>query len=71
MIATVFAEVAPAAGLEAIGFLVLQPVGHFAVVTFLKWLEKLGLTPFAYYRIVLAIVFTLFVLFLELKAEFL
>lgn len=45
-----------------VGFITSFIVAMFAVVTFLKWLEKLGLTPFAYYRIVLAIVFTLFVL---------
>lgn len=46
----------------AVGFITSFVVAMIAVVTFLKWLEKLGLTPFAYYRIVLAIAFTLFVL---------
>ncbi|MVO99059.1 undecaprenyl-diphosphate phosphatase [Paenibacillus lutrae] len=46
----------------AIGFLTSFAVAMLAVVTFLKLLEKWGLTPFAYYRIVLAILFTLFVL---------
>lgn len=46
----------------AVGFITSFIVAMLAVVTFLKRLEKIGLKPFAYYRIVLAIVFTLFVL---------
>ncbi|WP_068773395.1 undecaprenyl-diphosphate phosphatase [Paenibacillus sp. FJAT-26967] len=46
----------------AVGFITSFAVAMLAVVTFLKLLEKWGLTPFAYYRIVLAILFTLFVL---------
>ncbi len=46
----------------AVGFITSFIVAMLAVVTFLKWLEKLGLTPFAYYRILLAILFTIFVL---------
>lgn len=46
----------------AIGFITSFIVAMLAVVTFLKLLEKIGLKPFAYYRILLAIVFTLFVL---------
>ncbi|PLR86818.1 undecaprenyl-diphosphatase [Bacillus canaveralius] len=46
----------------AVGFITSFVVAMLAVVTFLKLLEKWGLTPFAYYRIVLAILFTVFVL---------
>lgn len=46
----------------AVGFVTSFVVAMLAVVTFLRILEKLGLTPFAYYRMVLAIVFTIFVL---------
>lgn len=46
----------------AVGFITSFLVAMLAVVTFLKLLEKIGLKPFAYYRILLAIVFTLFVL---------
>ncbi|GAE95280.1 undecaprenyl-diphosphatase [Gracilibacillus boraciitolerans JCM 21714] len=45
-----------------VGFITSFVVAMLAVVTFLKWLEILGLTPFAYYRIVIAILFTIFVL---------
>ncbi|UOY91532.1 undecaprenyl-diphosphate phosphatase [Ectobacillus sp. JY-23] len=45
-----------------VGFGTSFVVALLAVVTFLKWLERLGLTPFAYYRIVLAVLFTVFVL---------
>lgn len=44
----------------AIGFITSFIVAMLAVVTFLKLLEKIGLKPFAYYRILLAIAFTLF-----------
>lgn len=46
----------------AIGFITSFIVAMLAVVTFLKLLEKIGLKPFAYYRILLAILFTLFIL---------
>jgi undecaprenyl-diphosphatase len=46
----------------AVGFITSFIVAMIAVVTFLKLLEKLGLTPFAYYRIIVAIAFTVFVL---------
>ncbi|PFW73396.1 UDP-diphosphatase, partial [Bacillus pseudomycoides] len=46
----------------AVGFITSFTVAMLAVVTFLKLLEKIGLKPFAYYRILLAILFTLFVL---------
>ncbi|MDD1370727.1 undecaprenyl-diphosphate phosphatase UppP, partial [Bacillus sp. MHSD17] len=46
----------------AIGFITSFIVAMLAVVTFLKLLEKIGLKPFAYYRILLAILFTVFVL---------
>ena len=46
----------------AIGFITSFIVAMLAVVTFLKLLEKIGLKPFAHYRILLAILFTLFVL---------
>ena len=46
----------------AVGFITSFIVAMLAVVTFLKLLEKIGLKPFAYYRILLAILFTLFVL---------
>ena len=45
-----------------VGFLTSFVVALFAVVTFLKWLERIGLAPFAYYRILLAFLFTIFVL---------
>jgi len=45
------------------GFITSFVVAMLAVVTFLRVLGKLGLTPFAYYRMVLAIVFTAYVLF--------
>lgn len=44
------------------GFVTAFIVAMFAVRTFLKVLEKIGLSVFAYYRIVLAVLFTLFVL---------
>jgi undecaprenyl-diphosphatase len=44
------------------GFITSFVVAMMAVVTFLRVLKKLGLIPFAYYRIVLAIVFTIYVL---------
>ncbi|MGG0241046.1 undecaprenyl-diphosphate phosphatase [Bacillus rhizoplanae] len=46
----------------AVGFITSFIVAMLAVVTFLKLLAKIGLKPFAYYRILLAIVFTTFVL---------
>ncbi|HDR3653163.1 TPA: undecaprenyl-diphosphate phosphatase UppP [Bacillus anthracis] len=46
----------------AVGFITSFIVAMLAVVTFLKLLEKIGLKPFAYYRILLAILFTVFVL---------
>lgn len=46
----------------AVGFITSFIVAMLAVVTFLKLLEKIGLKPFAYYRILLAVLFTLFVL---------
>ncbi len=45
-----------------VGFITSFIVAMLAVVTFLKLLEKIGLKPFAYYRILLAILFTFFVL---------
>jgi undecaprenyl-diphosphatase len=49
-------------GIFAIGFITAFVVAMIAVTTFLNALKKLGLKPFAYYRIILAIVFTVFVL---------
>ena len=46
----------------AVGFITAFVVAMIAVVTFLKLLKKIGLVPFAFYRIVLAILFTVFVL---------
>lgn len=46
----------------AVGFITSFVVAMLAVVTFLKLLAKIGLKPFAYYRIVLAVAFTGFVL---------
>lgn len=45
----------------AVDFITSFIVAMLAVVTFLKLLEKIGLKPFAYYRILLAILFTFFV----------
>lgn len=46
----------------AVGFITAFLVATIAVVTFLKLLKKIGLVPFAFYRIGLAILFTIFVL---------
>lgn len=46
----------------ATGFITAFIVAMLAVKTFLKILEKIGLSMFAYYRIVLAVLFTVFVL---------
>lgn len=46
----------------AVGFITSFVVAMLAVVTFLKLLAQIGLKPFAYYRILLALVFTIFVL---------
>lgn len=46
----------------AVGFVTAFVVALLAVKTFLKLLERIGLTAFAYYRILLAIFFTVFVL---------
>ncbi|MBS2969460.1 undecaprenyl-diphosphate phosphatase [Metabacillus sp. KIGAM252] len=48
--------------LFAAGFITSFIVAIIAVFTFLKVLGKIGLTPFAYYRIVLAVLFSIFVL---------
>ena len=44
------------------GFITAFIVAMLAVKTFLTILEKIGLSMFAYYRIVLAVLFTVFVL---------
>ena len=46
----------------AVGFVTAFVVAMLAVVTFLKILERIGLSAFAYYRIVVAVLFTIFVL---------
>lgn len=46
-----------------IGFVTAFAVAMVAVKAFLKILEKVGLTAFAYYRILLALLFMIFVLF--------
>jgi undecaprenyl-diphosphatase len=46
----------------AVGFITSFAVAMIAVVTFIKWLNKIGLIPFAFYRFLLAIAFTVFVL---------
>lgn len=48
--------------LFAIGFLTAFVTALFVVVIFLKWIGKASLTIFAYYRILLAILFTIFVI---------
>lgn len=49
-------------GFFAVGFLTAFVVAMLAIVTFLKLLQRFKLTPFAYYRFVLAIAFYLFLL---------
>ncbi|SFJ35475.1 undecaprenyl-diphosphatase [Paenibacillus sp. UNC496MF] len=49
-------------GFFATGFVVAFVVALLAVLTFLKWLERLKLAPFAYYRFALAAVFLLYLL---------
>jgi undecaprenyl-diphosphatase len=49
-------------GFFAVGFVVAFVVAYLAVVYFLKLLEKVKLTPFAYYRLLLAAAFWFFVL---------
>ncbi|MBI0580394.1 undecaprenyl-diphosphate phosphatase [Neobacillus cucumis] len=46
----------------AIGFITAFVVAMVVAVVFLKLIQKIGLTVFAYYRIVLAILFTVFVI---------
>ncbi|WP_088126226.1 hypothetical protein [Bacillus sp. JEM-1] len=46
----------------AVGLITFYIVEMVAVESFLKILEKIRLIPFAYYRILLAIIFTVFVL---------
>ncbi|WP_251551899.1 undecaprenyl-diphosphate phosphatase [Neobacillus muris] len=46
----------------AIGFITAFVVAMLVAVGFLKLIEKIGLTIFAYYRIILAILFTIFVI---------
>ena len=48
--------------LFAIGFITAFVVAMFVAVIFLKLIEKIGLTTFAYYRIIVAVLFTVFVL---------
>ncbi|SMQ86859.1 Undecaprenyl-diphosphatase [Bacillus sp. OV166] len=48
--------------LFAIGFITAFVVAMFVAVVFLKLIEKIGLTIFAYYRIVLAALFYVFVI---------
>jgi undecaprenyl-diphosphatase len=47
----------------AVGFITSFVVALMAVVTFVKWISKIGLIPFAFYRFVLAIAFYIFVLY--------
>lgn len=49
-------------GMFAVGFVVAFVVAWIAVVSFLKLLNKVKLTPFAYYRFLLAAVFWFFIL---------
>ncbi|WP_339061586.1 undecaprenyl-diphosphate phosphatase [Tepidibacillus marianensis] len=49
-------------GFFAIGFIVSFIVAWFAVISFLKLLQKVKLTPFAYYRFIVAALFWLFIL---------
>ncbi|MDG0933752.1 undecaprenyl-diphosphate phosphatase, partial [Bacillus paranthracis] len=44
------------------GFITAFVVALFAITFFLKLISKIKLTPFAYYRFILAIVFWIFVL---------
>ena len=46
----------------AVGFAVSYAVAHLAVVTFLRVVQRVSLTPFAVYRFVLAAVYALIVL---------
>ncbi|WHZ60131.1 undecaprenyl-diphosphate phosphatase [Metabacillus hrfriensis] len=46
-----------------VGFITSFVVALMAVVTFVKWISKIGLIPFALYRFVLAIAFYIFVLY--------
>jgi undecaprenyl-diphosphatase len=46
-----------------VGFSTSFVVALMAVVTFVKWISKIGLIPFALYRFVLAIAFYIFVLY--------
>ncbi|MFV9510232.1 undecaprenyl-diphosphate phosphatase [Tepidibacillus sp. LV47] len=48
-------------GFFAIGFIVSFIVAWLAVVSFLKLLQKVKLTPFAYYRFILAALFWFFI----------
>ncbi|MDR0139475.1 undecaprenyl-diphosphate phosphatase [Metabacillus idriensis] len=47
----------------AVGLITSFVVALMAVVTFVKWISKIGLIPFAFYRFVLAIAFYIFVLY--------
>lgn len=49
-------------GFFAVGFIVSFIVAMLAIVTFIKLLTKVKLSPFAYYRFILAAAFWLFVL---------
>lgn len=46
-----------------VDFITSFVVALMAVVTFVKWISKIGLIPFALYRFVLAIAFYIFVLY--------
>jgi undecaprenyl-diphosphatase len=48
--------------LFAIGFVTAFVVAMLVAVIFLKLISKIGLTAFAYYRILLSVLFTIFVL---------
>jgi undecaprenyl-diphosphatase len=49
-------------GFFATGFLTAMLVAMLAIVSFLKLLERVNLTPFAMYRFLLAVVFYFFIL---------
>lgn len=49
-------------GFFATGFVAALIVAMLAIVSFLKLLQRLSLTPFAFYRLILAAVFYLFVI---------
>ncbi|OGX68154.1 MAG: hypothetical protein A2189_05780 [Paenibacillus sp. RIFOXYA1_FULL_44_5] len=51
----------------AVGFIISFIVALLAVVTFIKLVQKLKLTYFAYYRFILAILFLLYMIFVGIE----